>query len=66
MEITLLCCSRYGELQPLSVTDIIEKLEDLQKFVKELKQVKEIAVDLEHHNYRSFLGITCLMQVTYF
>ncbi len=26
--------------------------------------VKEIAVDLEHHNYRSFLGFTCLMQIS--
>jgi exosome complex exonuclease RRP6 len=24
---------------------------------------KEIAVDLEHHSYRSFLGLTCVMQV---
>jgi len=26
--------------------------------------VKEIAVDLEHHNYRSFMGFTCLMQIS--
>lgn len=25
--------------------------------------VKEIAVDLEHHSYRTFQGLTCLMQV---
>jgi exosome complex exonuclease RRP6 len=29
-----------------------------------LKGVTEIAVDLEAHQYRSYLGFTCLMQVT--
>eukprot|EP00899_Mesostigma_viride_P029171 jgi/Mesvir1/9439/Mv09836-RA.2 len=29
-----------------------------------LAQAREIAVDLEHHSYRSFLGFTCLMQVS--
>jgi ribonuclease D len=27
-------------------------------------RIKEIAVDLEHHSYRSFLGFTCLMQIS--
>lgn len=27
-------------------------------------RVKEIAVDLEHHSYRSFQGFTCLMQIS--
>jgi ribonuclease D len=26
--------------------------------------IKEISVDLEHHSYRSFLGFTCLMQIS--
>lgn len=26
--------------------------------------MKEIAIDLEHHNFRSFQGFTCLMQVS--
>jgi exosome complex exonuclease RRP6 len=29
-----------------------------------LENVKEIAVDLEHHNFRSYQGFTCLMQVS--
>ena len=29
-----------------------------------LRQVKEIAVDLEHHRHRSFNGFVCLMQIT--
>ncbi|GAB0091016.1 exosome component 10 [Sergentomyia squamirostris] len=42
----------------------VERLEDLQEVVKELMVVKEIAVDLEHHSYRSFQGFTCLMQLS--
>ncbi|KAK9890903.1 hypothetical protein WA026_012245 [Henosepilachna vigintioctopunctata] len=38
-----------------------EKLDDL---VNDLKNYKIIAVDLEHHSYRSFMGITCLMQIS--
>ena len=29
-----------------------------------LRQVQEIAVDLEHHRYRSFNGFVCLMQIS--
>lgn len=29
-----------------------------------LCQVKEIAVDLEHHRHRSFGGFVCLMQIS--
>jgi exosome complex exonuclease RRP6 len=29
-----------------------------------LETSKEIAVDLEHHSYRSYQGFTCLMQVS--
>ena len=37
-------------------TDIL-----LDKLVSSLSKVKEIAIDLEHHSHRSYLGITCLM-----
>ena len=30
----------------------------------ELKKAKEIAVDLEHHDYRSYYGFVCLMQIS--
>jgi exosome complex exonuclease RRP6 len=26
--------------------------------------IKEVAIDLEHHSYRSYQGFTCLMQVS--
>jgi len=32
--------------------------------LKQLKKAKEIAVDLEHHDYRSYHGFVCLMQVS--
>jgi exosome complex exonuclease RRP6 len=38
-------------------TTFIEMVEDLNK-------AKEIAVDLEHHDYRSYHGFVCLMQIS--
>jgi exosome complex exonuclease RRP6 len=38
--------------------------EALLEMMKKLEGVEELAVDLEHHNYRSFQGFTCLMQVS--
>lgn len=32
--------------------------------LKELRQASEIAVDLEHHDYRSYYGFVCLMQIS--
>ena len=29
-----------------------------------LKNATEIAVDLEHHSYRSYLGFLCLLQIS--
>jgi exosome complex exonuclease RRP6 len=47
----------------------IETKEDLAWLCEHLgknnrSQVKEIAIDLEHHSYRSYLGFTCLMQIS--
>ncbi|CAA93168.2 exosome 3'-5' exoribonuclease subunit Rrp6 [Schizosaccharomyces pombe] len=36
----------------------------LSDMLKELQNSKEIAVDLEHHDYRSFRGFVCLMQIS--
>jgi exosome complex exonuclease RRP6 len=43
---------------------VVETEDDLKKLVNTLNNVNEFAVDLEHHSYRSFLGITCLMQIS--
>jgi exosome complex exonuclease RRP6 len=32
--------------------------------LNDLKQTTEIAVDLEHHDYRSYHGFVCLMQIS--
>ncbi|KAJ1658739.1 exosome nuclease subunit [Dispira simplex] len=36
----------------------------LDALVAKLAQVTEVAVDLEHHNLRSFQGFVCLMQIS--
>lgn len=36
----------------------------LRKMVDALRSSQEIAVDLEHHDLRSYYGITCLMQIS--
>jgi exosome complex exonuclease RRP6 len=40
--------------------------EDLDELVLSLKKegVREIGIDLEHHAFRSFQGLTCLMQLS--
>jgi hypothetical protein len=36
----------------------------LEKMLAELKGATEIAIDLEHHDTRSYVGIVCLMQIS--
>ncbi|KAF8211725.1 hypothetical protein K438DRAFT_1807803 [Mycena galopus ATCC 62051] len=36
----------------------------LDSMLDELREAPEIAIDLEHNNYRSFAGIVCLMQIS--
>lgn len=38
--------------------------ETLKELLDDIRKVKEISVDLEHHSYRTFQGITCLMQIS--
>lgn len=49
------------EATPLAHVDTEPQLRDM---LKELRTAKEIAIDLEHHSYRTFQGITCLMQIS--
>lgn len=44
--------------------DFISTESQLKEMLAELQKAREIAVDLEHHSYRTFQGITCLMQVS--
>lgn len=36
----------------------------LEAMLDELRGAPEIAIDLEHNNYRSYAGIVCLMQIS--
>ncbi|XP_050901233.1 protein RRP6-like 2 [Lathyrus oleraceus] len=43
---------------------LVEEVKDLKEMAAELRSVNEFAVDLEHNQYRSFQGLTCLMQIS--
>ncbi|EGW35076.1 uncharacterized protein SPAPADRAFT_53425 [Spathaspora passalidarum NRRL Y-27907] len=42
----------------------VDTVEELTKMVTVLQSSTEIAVDLEHHDYRTYYGIVCLMQIS--
>lgn len=42
----------------------VERVQDLKEVAMKLESASEIAVDLEHNQYRSFQGLTCLMQIS--
>lgn len=42
----------------------VDTEETLEEMIGELKKATEIAVDLEHHDARSYIGFTCLMQIS--
>lgn len=50
----------------LSTTELtyVDKVNDLNAMLKELSGATEIAIDVEHHSYRTFQGITCLLQLS--
>lgn len=60
---------KEGEIvKPLSLErtpfKLVEGVLELKELAGKLREVNEFAVDLEHNNYRSFLGLTCLMQIS--
>ncbi|KAI8384297.1 ribonuclease H-like domain-containing protein [Radiomyces spectabilis] len=42
----------------------VDNDESLQAMMDHLRGYRELAIDLEHHNYRSYQGFTCLMQLS--
>ena len=42
----------------------VDTMESVREMLKELKQAKEIAIDLEHNDRNSYVGLVCLMQVS--
>ncbi|XP_061457318.1 exosome complex component 10 isoform X2 [Rhineura floridana] len=52
--------------RPVSETPchFVSTVDELVEMNEKLMSCKEFALDLEHHSYRSFLGLTCLMQIS--
>ncbi|KZV48998.1 hypothetical protein F511_09594 [Dorcoceras hygrometricum] len=42
----------------------VQEVKELKQLATKLHNAKEFAVDLEHNQYRSFQGLTCLMQIS--
>ncbi|CAJ1920171.1 unnamed protein product [Sphenostylis stenocarpa] len=43
---------------------LVEEVKGLKELATKLSSLNEFAVDLEHNHYRSFQGLTCLMQIS--
>ncbi|KAK3148332.1 hypothetical protein QOZ80_3BG0293720 [Eleusine coracana subsp. coracana] len=54
---------RPADLEDTPFT-LVDDPQGLKELSKKLKSVTEFAVDLEHNQYRSFQGLTCLMQIS--
>jgi exosome complex exonuclease RRP6 len=50
----------------LNMDDVnwVATLEDLNTLCEKLSVCSEFAVDLEHHDFRTFQGICCLIQIS--
>lgn len=46
------------------VYNYVDTKETLNSMLDHLKTARELAVDVEHHSYRTFQGITCLLQIS--
>ena len=42
----------------------VDTVDKLKLMIKELQDEVIIGMDVEHHNYRTYLGITCLIQIS--
>ncbi|XP_020813302.1 LOW QUALITY PROTEIN: exosome component 10 [Drosophila serrata] len=43
---------------------LVDTVEKLKVALEELSLAAQIAIDVEHHSYRTFMGITCLVQMS--
>ncbi|PFH58419.1 hypothetical protein XA68_13695 [Ophiocordyceps unilateralis] len=52
--------------QPVESTSAtwVDTYEGVVSMLQELKKANEIAVDLEHHDFRTYTGLVCLMQIS--
>ncbi|KAM7505125.1 hypothetical protein LguiB_004029 [Lonicera macranthoides] len=60
-----------GDIEPLKPSPLestpfklVEEVKDLKELAAKLRVADEFSVDLEHNHYRSFQGLTCLMQIS--
>ncbi|KAK5699980.1 exosome nuclease subunit [Elasticomyces elasticus] len=63
--------SVYTQAEPIpyhpfdsTTATFVDTEEAMYEMLEELKQASEIAVDLEHHDQRSYIGIVSLMQIS--
>lgn len=51
---------------PLNSTEatFVDSMEEVKLMLQELRNAEEIAVDLEHHDAHSYIGLTSLMQIS--
>lgn len=63
--------SVYQKRDPIPYTPIakssptyVDTYEGVLEMLEDLKQAKEIAVDLEHHDFRTYHGLLSLMQIS--
>ena len=61
----------FGDVEPQMYQNFeqtpykfVATVEDLDELLHDLIGVKELAIDLEHHQQRTYLGITSLMQMS--
>ena len=47
-----------------TIVTFVDTEDAMLQMLIELKRAKEIAVDLEHHDYRSYVGMVCLIQIS--
>lgn len=53
----------YEDIDSTPLT-FVNSAHQFNEMMIDIAQVSEIAVDLEHHDYRSYQGFTCLMQIS--
>jgi len=63
--------SAYQQQDPILYSPVdstsaiwVDTFEGVLSMLEELKQASEIAVDLEHHDYRTYAGLLSLMQIS--
>ncbi|KAK3116971.1 exosome nuclease subunit [Teratosphaeriaceae sp. CCFEE 6253] len=61
----------YSQVEPMpyhsfdsTTATLVDTEEAVYEMLSELKQATELAIDLEHHDHRSYIGVVSLMQIS--